>query len=164
MESDNHQNEKSRKSLIKVRPMGIDDLAPVFHLGEKLFTYNRSPNLYRTWDQYEVIDFYTGDPEFCLVATMNNEIIGFILATIIDKRQSHRRYGYLVWLGIDDRYRGRGVGTKLFQEFRALMLREGVQMLLVDIEADNREAMDFFNHRGFASPKDHIYLSLNLKR
>ena len=40
---------------IDVREMEIDDLAPVFHLGETLFTSDLYPYIYRTWDQWEVI-------------------------------------------------------------------------------------------------------------
>jgi hypothetical protein len=35
---------------ITVRHMRIEHLAPVFHLGEKLFTLKESPSLYRTGD------------------------------------------------------------------------------------------------------------------
>ena len=39
---------KSRRSSIKIREMEIDDIAQVFHLGEKLFTVESAPNTYRT--------------------------------------------------------------------------------------------------------------------
>jgi hypothetical protein len=35
----------------EVREMGIDDLAPVYHLGERLFTSDLYPSLYRTWEE-----------------------------------------------------------------------------------------------------------------
>ena len=43
--------------------MEVDDLAPVFHLGEKLFTASKVPNLYRTWDEFEVVGLFQSDKE-----------------------------------------------------------------------------------------------------
>lgn len=41
------KNKESKNGAIKIREMDIDDLAPVFHLGEKLFKADETPNLYR---------------------------------------------------------------------------------------------------------------------
>jgi len=41
--------EKNNKQKFLIRQMQIDDLAAVFHLGEKLFTLKKYPTLYRTW-------------------------------------------------------------------------------------------------------------------
>lgn len=154
--------DKKRKPEIKIRTMEIEDIAPIFHLGEKLFTHEESPNLYRTWDEYEVVEFFTGDSDLCLVADDGTKIVGFVLATTIEKRRSAWKYGYLVWIGVDEEYRGRNIGTRLFKEFLSLMEENRVRMLLVDIEAENEEAGAFFKKMGFHSPQDHIYLSLNL--
>jgi ribosomal protein S18 acetylase RimI-like enzyme len=54
------------------------------------------------------------------------------------------------------------VAVKLFNQFRDLMLEDGVRMLLVDTEADNLPALHFFRRMGFGSPEEHIYLTLNL--
>ncbi|HQO02999.1 MAG TPA: GNAT family N-acetyltransferase [Spirochaetota bacterium] len=154
--------EKKRKPEIKIRTMEIEDIAPIFHLGEKLFTHDDAPNLYRTWDEYEVVEFFNSDSELCLVADDGTRIVGFVLATIIDKRRSAWKYGYLVWIAVDEAYRHRNIGTRLFKEFLSIMEEHRVRMLLVDIEAENDEARGFFARMGFNSPQDHIYLSLNL--
>lgn len=143
--------------------MRIEDLPEVFHLGETLFTLSRSPSLYRTWDEYEVIDCYRSDPDICLVAAGAQGILGFVLGTIIDKRNSPRRYGYLVWLGVDSAVKGKGIAKRLFEHFKALMANRGVRMLVVDVEAENTNALRFFETRGFSSPRDHIYLTLRLE-
>ncbi|HON79287.1 MAG TPA: N-acetyltransferase [Spirochaetota bacterium] len=153
---------KKKKPEIKIHTMEIEDIAPIFHLGEKLFTHDDTPNLYRTWDEYEVVEFFTSDSELCLVASDGGNIAGFVLATIIEKRRSAWKYGYLVWIGVDEAYRGMNIGTRLFNEFLSVMEENRVRMLLVDIEAENEEASAFFKKMGFHSPQDHIYLSLNL--
>ena len=147
---------------VTIRPMRIEHLAPVFQLGERLFTLSDSPSLYRTWDEYDVIDLYRNDPGSCLVAEQEGRVVGFVLATVIDKRNSPRKYGYLVWFGVAEALQGRGIGRRLFAAFRRIMEEDGVRMLLVDTEAGNVEALRFFESRGFSSPQDHVYLSLKL--
>ena len=142
--------------------MRIEHLAPVFYLGERLFTLSASPSLYRTWDECEVIDIYRNDPDSCLVAEQEGRAVGFALGTIIDKRNSPRKYGYLVWFGVDKDLAGRGIGQRLFARFREVMQEQGVRMLLVDTEARNEDALHFFEKSGFSSPRDHVYLTLSL--
>jgi len=48
------QKAGSRGRNISIRQAEIDDLAAIFHLGEKVFTSQEFSNLYRTWDAYEV--------------------------------------------------------------------------------------------------------------
>ena len=158
-------DQRRKKANIFVRQMEIDDLAAVFHLGERLFTAREVPNLFRTWDDYEVINFFQNDSECCLVAETDDSedgIIGFVLGTTVTKNRSAWKYGYLVWLGVDPEFHETGVGSKLFNRFRDLMLNEGVRMLLVDSEADNLPALRFFRKMGFGHPQEHIYLALNL--
>ncbi|MFH1091136.1 MAG: GNAT family N-acetyltransferase [Pseudomonadota bacterium] len=142
--------------------MEIDDLAAVFHLGEKLFTARESPNLYRTWDEHEIVQLFDTDREFCLVAESEDKLVGFSLGTTVEKSRSAWKYGLLIWLGVEPEYQRAGVGMRLFNQFRELMQKNGVRMLVVDTEADNLQALRFFRQMGFGKPEEHIYLSLNL--
>ena len=154
---------RSRKTVRPVvREMEVDDLAEVFHLGEKLFTAKEVPNLYRTWDEYEVVELFLSDTEFCLVAELEGTIIGFALGTTISKRRSAWKYGHLVWLGVHPGFQHLGIGKRLFQQVRGLMEEDGVRILLVDTESDNRAALAFFQGMGFGGLEEHIYLTLNL--
>jgi ribosomal protein S18 acetylase RimI-like enzyme len=159
------EEKRKKKANITVRQMQIDDVAPVFHLGERLFTA-KVPNLFRTWDEYEVINFFQNDSESCLVAEDGDDetdgIIGFVLGTTVTKNHSAWKYGYLVWLGVDPAFHESGVASRLFKRFSDLMLAEGARMLLVDSEADNLPALQFFRKMGFGRPQEHIFLTLNL--
>jgi ribosomal protein S18 acetylase RimI-like enzyme len=153
---------RKRQTNVEIREMEIDDFATVFHLGERLFKAEKVPNLYRTWDEFEVISLYQGDPEFCLVAEVNDQIIGFALGTTITKTRSAWKYGHLAWLAVETGYQRQNVARRLFNRFRDLMVESGVRILLVDTEADNLPALHFFRKMGFGHPEEHIYLSLNL--
>lgn len=147
---------------VKIRQMEIDDIAAVFHLGEKLFRAGEVPNLYRTWDEYEVINFFQGDTEFCLIAEVEEKVVGFILGTTVTKSHSAWKYGHMVWLGVSPEFHRYGIATKLFEKFKCIVLENGVNMLIVDTETDNLYALHFFRKAGFGNPEEHIYLSLNL--
>ena len=162
MDSSDSSEQKKKRSDVTIRHMEIDDLATVFHLGERLFTARDVPNLYRTWDEYEVVTLFQADSEFCLVAVMDDETVGFALGTTVTKSHSAWKYGHLVWLGIDPEVQGQGIASKLFHRFRDIMVEDGVRMMLVDSEADNLPALYFFRRMGFGSPQEHIYLALNL--
>jgi ribosomal protein S18 acetylase RimI-like enzyme len=155
------QNRQTR-TRVEIREMEIDDLAHVFHLGERLFTSKKVPTLYRTWDEYEVTGIFQDDPEFCLVAEVDDQTVGFALGTTITKTRSAWKYGHLIWLGVKPEYQRLGVATRLFKQFRDKMEKSGVRILLVDTEADNYDALHFFRLMGFRNPEGHLYLSLNL--
>ena len=156
------KDDKKKKPQIEIREMEVDDIPAVFHLGEKLFTSEEVPNLYRTWDEFEVTGNFQEEPELCLVAEDEDRIVGFALGSTIEKSRSAWKYGYLNWLGVDPQYQRYGIATKLFNAFRDLVLGLGVRMLLVDTEADNENAIKFFRSHGFGSPEKHVYLTMNL--
>jgi ribosomal protein S18 acetylase RimI-like enzyme len=162
MDEDEESNRKKKRLIVTVRSMEIDDLPTVFHLGEKLFTAREVPTLYRTWDQFELIELFQAESELCLVAEADNEIVGFALGTTIRKSRSAWKYGHMVWLGVDPAFQRHKVSTKLFNNFRDKLLEIGVRMVLVDTETDNLPALRFFRKIGFGNPQRHIYLTLNL--
>ena len=150
---------------ITIREMELDDLAPVFHLGERLFTRSSFPVLYRTWDTFEVTEYYNSDPEYCLVAEDGNGcVIGFALGNIVEKDRSPWKYGYLAWLGVAPEYQGKTTADRLIREFEQRIKEDGARILLVDTEADNHRAIQFFKGHGFAHPKNHVWMSKSLAR
>lgn len=154
---------KKKRFELHIREMEIDDMPQVFHMGETIFTAERVPSLYRTWDEYEVASLFISDPEYCLVAEVDDRIIGFVLGTTVTKARSPWKYGYLVWLGVLPDWQRDGIGSRLFDKIAELMIEDGVRMFLVDTQADNVPALQFFKKRGFGNPEEHIYLTLNLK-
>ncbi|WP_028575420.1 GNAT family N-acetyltransferase [Desulfonatronovibrio hydrogenovorans] len=155
---------QSSCSRIKIREMGIDDLAPVFHIGEEVFTAEYSTTLYRTWDEYEITNLFNSESELCLVAEIDEHIVGFALGTTVDKTRSAWKYGYLIWLGVRKNLQHAGVGGRLFKEILRRMRAMGVRMIIVDTAADNKSAISFFQKQGFGDIQKHVFMSLNLSR
>lgn len=157
------KTEPRKRALgLRIRPLDVDDLAPVFHLGEKLFTATTVPNLYRTWDEFEVVGLFQSDAEYCFVAEIDEQLVGFVLGTAISKTRSAWKYGHLIWMGVDPSFARQGIAERLVRHFLEIMLEAGVRMLIVDTEADNLPALEFFRKMGFVNPQEHIYLTMNL--
>ena len=155
-------NQISRTREIFIREMNVDDLAEVFHIGEMIFTAEYSPSLYRTWDEYEVISMFNSDSELCLVAEHGGSTVGFALGTTVDKHHSAWKYGYLVWLGVCPKAQKLKVGQQLFKEMKRRMRAQGVRMIIIDTDADNKAGIQFFNKLGFGNIQEHVYMTLNL--
>jgi ribosomal protein S18 acetylase RimI-like enzyme len=147
---------------IMIRDMGIDDIAPIYHLGESLFTSDLYPYLYRTWDEWEVIGLYNTDSDYCLVAEVNGLIAGFILGTVISKPPWI--YGYIIWLGVDSQFQRQGIADMLVDKIVERMIEEGVRFMLVDTDPANIAAVKFFTRKGFSNPRKHVFLSMNLTK
>ena len=163
-QDENDKRTEHEQERIQTRATETADLAAVFHLGERLFTASDVPVLYRTWDEFEVTSIYQNDSEVGLVANRgpDGELIGFALGTTITKKGSAWKYGHLIWLGVRPDQQRHRVGERLLEVFIERMLEMGVRLLLVDTEADNQPALDFFAKHGFGRPQNHVYLSLNL--
>ena len=154
---------KKREFELEIREIEIDDLPAVFHLGERIFTSETVPTLYRTWDEYEVTSLFNTDPEYCLVAEVDDTTVGFILGTTVTKTKSAWKYGYVVWLAVVPEWQRERLGSRLFDKLAEKMIGDGVRIFLVDTEASNSPALEFFKKKGFGNPEEQIYLTLNVK-
>ena len=155
---------KRKKAEIIIRQLEIDDISAVYHLGEKLFTSDEYPFLYRTWDSYEVTDYFTSDPDYCLVAESEGKIVGFILGTTIEKEgTAWRKYGYLTWIGIDETLQRTGLGLRLYNRLEERFREDGVRMVMADTEASKKEAIAFFKSLGFSSARQHLWLAKTMR-
>lgn len=153
---------KNKEEEILIRDMNIDDLPKVFHIGEDLFTSERSPLMYRIWDQFEITSLFTRDAEFCVVAERNKKVIGFAMATTIEKPRSAWKYGYVVWLGVKRRYQRQGIGERLYREVEKRLEEKGIRMIIVDVEQGNDEALNFFKKMGFNITKQYTWMTKTL--
>jgi ribosomal protein S18 acetylase RimI-like enzyme len=54
------------------------------------------------------------------------------MGTLIEKRRSAWKYGYLMWVGISPRYKRRGLGTRLTERLTERFIDHGARILIVD--------------------------------
>ncbi|RLC94322.1 MAG: GNAT family N-acetyltransferase [Chloroflexi bacterium] len=159
------EEEEQERQEISIRQMDIDDVAAVYHLGEHLFTSEELPILYRTWDAYEVADYFTSDPDYCLVAEIGGRVVGFILATTFEKEgTAWKKYGYVSWIGVDEAFQGSNLARRLYARLEDKLEDHGVRMIIADTEGDNEKAIGFFKKMGFSARSQHVWLAKTLQR
>jgi len=148
---------------VDIREMELRDVAPVFDLGQKLFTAEEWPSLYRSWDDHEIAQLFSTEAETCLVAEADGRLVGFALGRVMEKPRSAWRYGWLLWLGVDPRFKRSGVATRLVNHLTGLFIDRDARIMLVDTAAKNHSALAFFRRNGFGQEIRHVYLSQNLE-
>jgi len=147
---------------VEIREMELEDIPAVYALGEAVFTADKWPSLYRTWDEYEPVGLFTSDGEFCFVADDEGQVVGFALGSLIDKRKSAWSYGYLTWLAVDPTRKRGGIASQLMDAITEAYLKAGARMMIVDTDAENEPAIHFFRRHGFGNVDRHVYMSKNL--
>jgi ribosomal protein S18 acetylase RimI-like enzyme len=166
------ETRQTRASLsFAIRPLRMKDIALVYHLGNNIFTASEFPNMYRTWDDFTVVENFEGSPEFCFVAestssssaSSSKEIIGFLLGQTMTKSIVGTR-GYIQWVAVTNAYRRHGVATRLLQSFANVAKDENVSFLLADTPADNLPAICMFQKAGLCSKTDHVYLTRQMPK
>jgi ribosomal protein S18 acetylase RimI-like enzyme len=149
--------------IAEIREMELRDVPAVFELGQRLFTAEKWPTLYRSWDDHELAQMFSTDAETCLVAEAAGAIIGFALGRVLEKPRSAWRYGWLLWLGVDARFKRGGVATRLLNQLTVRFIDRDARIMLVDTDGKNHGALAFFRKRGFGQEIRHVYLSQNLE-
>lgn len=154
---------KSPAVNLEIRQMQLKDIPSVFELGQKLFTADLLPTLYRSWDEHELTQLFTTDEETCLVAETGERVVGFALGRVMEKPRSAWRYGWLEWLGVEPHNKRSGVATRLLNQLTTLFIERDARIMLVDTDAQNHSALAFFRKHGFGQEIRHVYLSQNLE-
>lgn len=148
---------------VEIREMELKDVAEVFELGQKLFTAEEWPTLYRSWDDHELAQLFSADAETCLVAEADERIVGFALGRVTEKPRSAWRYGLLLWLGVERKFKRSGIATRMLRQLTGLFIERDARIMLVDTAAKNHAALAFFRRNGFGQEIRHVYLSQNLE-
>jgi ribosomal protein S18 acetylase RimI-like enzyme len=126
---------------ISIRPFTEGDYDSVIKLWEKVFPgaqpHNNPARDLRTRREIP--------PELFLVATMEGEIIGTVMAGY-DGQQ-----GWVYYLGVDPAVRRQGIGTSLMKRVEARLIGMGCRELYLQIWASKAEVQAFYESLGYFS-------------
>ena len=148
---------------VEIREMELKDVPDVFELGQKLFTAEEWPTLYRSWDDHELASLFSNDAETCLVAEADGKVVGFALGRVTEKQRSAWRYGLLLWLGVERRFKRGCVATRMLRQLTGLFIERDARIMLLNTAATTPAALAFFRRSGFGQEIRHVYLSQNLE-
>ena len=83
-------------------------------------------------------------PELFLVGVIDEAVMASVMAGY----EGHR--GWVNYLAVAPRFRGRGHARALMQHVEALLLQRGCPKVSLLVRNSNREALEFYRHLGYA--------------
>ena len=89
-----------------------------------------------------------------LVAFEHEAPVGFVLAYELPRRHKLARSLLVYEVGVDERYRRRGIGTALMRELETIARERRIEEGWVLTDRDNEPAMRFYESVGGVRPKD----------
>ncbi len=102
--------------------------------------------------------FLARNPDTCLVAEENGEIIGVVLGG-----QDGRR-GYIYHMSVHEAHRRRGVGAQLVDRCLAAMKEAGIAKAALLVFKRNEAGNAFWESQGFSLREDVAYRNRELKK
>ncbi|MBH1934375.1 GNAT family N-acetyltransferase [Streptomyces sp. AV19] len=129
----------------EIVPMRLSHLDAVLNLGYRAYDVNAMP--YTSWSLSSVAEHWDAQPEACWVAMDDEGLLGFVLGSLsYDERED---WGYLEWIALDERARGKGIASALVQRCCDALFAAGASRIITDVEADNKASADMMRRNGF---------------
>lgn len=124
---------------MNIRPFGRDDEAALVALWKEC-------GLTRAWNDphKDIARKREVQPELFLVGVVD----GAIVASAMAGYEGHR--GWVNYLAVAPRHRGRGHGRALMQRVEELLLERGCPKVNIQVRKANAEALAFYRHLGYA--------------
>lgn len=88
-------------------------------------------------------------PEGFLVATLQDEIVGFVVDDPHYLQQNGETVGEVVELAVSPRAKGNGLGKKLLQLAIYILSQQGCNKVYLEVGEDNDEAQNLYRKCGF---------------
>jgi ribosomal protein S18 acetylase RimI-like enzyme len=122
-----------------IEPLGPDDVAAAVALWTEV-------GLTRPWNDAggDFLRAVGGPASVVLGIRANGELVGSAMVG----HDGHR--GWVYYLAVSDRARGRGFGRELMAAAEAWLVERGLPKIQFMVRSDNVEALDFYDHLGYA--------------
>lgn len=149
---------------LSIRPITREDATSV----ERLYSQSAA-HLRSVGDQTDFCfsaDAYLRDgfgerPAFSgIIAVLEGEPVGHLLYTLGYDTDGARRFLFVVDLAVDERSRGRGIGSALMERAAALCRDAGGGLMFWAVHANNQLALDFYRRLGAETISEGLFMTL----
>ena len=127
---------------------------------------NGTINTFKKIDPFteeEFLEAIKDKKTFLLIAKEESNIIGFILATIIEKEGRHTKFKktlHINTLGTKKDSQNKGIGTALINEIKKIAKENKCDNINLSVWSFNDNAIKFYKHIGFNSQKINMEITL----
>ncbi len=138
---------------MQIRHLKEEDAAKFLELSKRLdesgyMLYDPGErNMSVEYQQRAIAKLNQDESVYFQVAAEEDELMGFI-GTFRGSLKRNRHSAYLV-LGVDEKYRGRGVATELFETVFSWAREKGVSRLELTVIKHNEPAFNLYRKMGF---------------
>jgi ribosomal-protein-alanine N-acetyltransferase len=82
-----------------------------------------------------------------LIAKLENEIAGFILAQI--EIENDTLFGHIITINVVPAFRKKGIGSKMMEEMEAILKQKGISECHLEVREDNSPALKLYQNCGY---------------
>lgn len=98
-----------------------------------------------------------------LIAKIDKEIIGFITFSISKSSyfdSNIEKYGEIIELYVDQKYRRKGIGNLLMSETEKFFKKQNIKILKLQVSSFNQNTIEFYNHLGYTNRQTLMFKEL----
>jgi aminoglycoside 3-N-acetyltransferase I len=150
---------------VEIRRLGPDDrneMRALNALFETVFDDSESYGRAKPGDDY-VRRVLGGDGVIALVARAGDEIVGGLVAYVLDKLEQERSEIYIYDLAVAEAYRRQGIATALIAELQAHAARIGAWVIYVQADYGDEPAIALYERLGVREDVMHFDISPRAK-
>jgi ribosomal protein S18 acetylase RimI-like enzyme len=143
---------------VNIRSAVISEIKTLQNLNNEVFIDNHKydSDLKMDWSQSKdggnkyFTDLLNNSDSICLVAEVNQKIVGYIAAGPKEIGSRNSKYIEIDNMGVNSEYRSSGIGSQLIEKCSQLAKEKGFQKFYVNAYSQNTKAIDFYKRNGFA--------------
>lgn len=157
------------KTGIKIRNANESDLNDIIALWKEFMDYHivfdhfwtRSEHGHESAYNY-INSILHKDNVQVLVACLENQIVGYQISQILDHPPILQKTKYCLVndIAIHEKYRGSGIGTKMFEKVKLWAKQKEVDRLELQVASGNKKALRFYEKHGMKPYTLHMYLNI----
>lgn len=130
---------------ISIRDMIVDDFKKLTELIEELGYPSNENNISERLNKINSDKYYK-----TLVAEVDNEVVGFIGLCKLHAYEYDGEYVRIISLVVSEKYRSKGIGTKLVKSGEQWAMGEGAIAIALNSGINRKEAHEFYHSNGYS--------------
>ncbi len=134
------------ETLVQIRKITLDDTKDVERISKAITTDVADIDFEKIIDE----KIRNDGGETCLVAeTKDGQVVGYMVSNVLDAGFGLKKSAWIVTLGVDPEFMGKGIGKTLAREMFEVHKKQGIDQVYSSVLWDSIDLLSFFKTLGF---------------